>query len=578
MLSLIFDKLIFKFNFNKIPEAVAIMNLKKSPIINFIKKFLPQKSSKSNQNIKNSSKGYQFWLAIFTVYFFGRLPNLFMPHWNFDEGVYLSIASDLNYGGNLYTDSWDHKPPILYWLYTFLLKISADQYFIIPLFNFFLGFLTIILIFKIAEHFVSKKFSYIAAIIATIFLSFGFWEAAVFNGENLFVPLILGSILVFLRKETGWTNFLVGFLIFLATAVKIHAVVELVGFFIGYLMLKKLDYKQIIVRYFQIISVVSAFWAGLFGYFYYLNQFKFSFDSIFTYNSQYSQQESSDYATFLGAPTGVIDFGITDLQWRVLLLTIFTVLLTYFSLRIKEETKIILFLFWFVFSFFAVLLSGRNYSHYLIQIIPTICIGFCIIYSSISNLWQENISKLFKTRLFPLFISIFVWLVLVQNLVFIFASGLNSSNISLDVFPVEITYRNFYTSLGYNELGKWQNEIKDHVYKYYPMEEIISTSKELTSHNQRFWHYSNFSALCFYVQRQCNYTAHLWFHLEGKVLEQTINKLETDPPNTIFVDSDIRTNSEIQNYINKNYTIQKTLPDKFNNSPRYQFWVLKKLL
>ena len=99
--------------------------------------------------LRLKSKKSIFWVIIFTIYLIGRLPYLFMKHWNFDEGVYLSIASDLNYGRELYTQAWDHKPPLIYWLYALLLKISGGDYWIIPFFNFLLGLVTVILIYKV---------------------------------------------------------------------------------------------------------------------------------------------------------------------------------------------------------------------------------------------------------------------------------------------------------------------------------------------------------------------------------------------------------------------------------------------
>lgn len=67
----------------------------------------------------------------------------------------------------------------------------------------------------------------------------------------------------------------------------------------------------------------------------------------------------------------------------------------------------------------------------------------------------------------------------------------------------------------------------------------------------------------------------LIYGLEGEIQNRTLDNLVTEPPNTIFVDDQIKANPEIQEFISKNYNLTKTIPDIFNNTPRYQFWILK---
>lgn len=531
--------------------------------------------------LKENSKVIWFWLAIVLVYTFGRLPYLFMPHWNFDEGVYLSIGSDLNYGLNLYTNSWDHKPPILYWVYAILLKISGGQYFIIPLVNFFFGLAIIVLIYKFSKTFVVDKIAYFVTILATFFLATGFWESGVFNAESLFVPIIILSYLVFFKKENWLTNLLVGVLVFLATGIKIHAVFEFIGFFGGFLLINLSEFKNIVIRYFKIITVMAILWIAVLGSFAFKNELKFSFDSIFTYNTQYVETEDKTFANLLGVPIfngkryEPDRQGISQLQWRTIILVLFSILIIYFAFKTKTNSKYLWFFSWFGFTLYAILLSSRNYSHYLIQLVPVMAIGFGLLYSEINSKWKQNLNHVWKSTVFPAIVSFLIWLFLVQNVVFIFASGSNSSNVSLDVFPVEITYRDFYFNLSGGTLNKWQKEVQKNVYWYYPMDDIVANSKELTPVNGRFWHYSNISALCFYSQRQCGYTSHLWFHLEGTVLDQSLNNLKTRPPDTIFVDNTIKPNTEIQNFIQNRYKLKIALPDIFDGKDRYEYWVLK---
>lgn len=529
-----------------------------------------------------NSKKFKFWLILFLFYFIARLPSLFMPHWNFDEGVYLSVGSDLNNGFELYSQSWDHKPPMLYWVYQILLKLFSGNYFIFPIINFLLGTATIILIYNLSKHFVTSKFRYFITVLATIFLALGFWEATVFNAENLFVPIILATFLIFLNKQKNLgSDILIGILIFVATTTKVHAVVELVGFFVGYLLINLQNWKQISIRYLTISVTTITLWLMLFVSFSAKNQLQFSFDSIFTYNTQYVDTENKNFATLFGVPIFNGKYykpdrqGITDLQLRTVILISITILLGYFSLKTKTKSKNILFLTWLLFSYFATTLSGRNYSHYLVQIIPVITIGFGILYQTTERFWQKNLESLWQSKIFPLLSSFVIWVFLVQSLVLVFAAGSSTSNISLDVFPVEVTYRDFYFNLGSGTTNKWQKQVRQNTYWFYPMDQIIQDSQDLTPTNGRFWHYSNISALCYYTDRKCGYTSHLWFHLEGDILSQTLANLGDRPPDVIFVDNTIEPNSAISDFINNSYRLQKALPDVFNGLDRFEFWVLK---
>jgi 4-amino-4-deoxy-L-arabinose transferase-like glycosyltransferase len=46
-----------------------------------------------------------------------RLPSLFEPRWNADEGVFAAVASRLLHGQVLYVDAWDNKPPMIFLTY-----------------------------------------------------------------------------------------------------------------------------------------------------------------------------------------------------------------------------------------------------------------------------------------------------------------------------------------------------------------------------------------------------------------------------------------------------------------------------
>ncbi len=64
-------------------------------------------------------------LFLLEVYFFLLILGLLQPI-HFDEGVFLSIAREMNEGKRLYIDLFDHKNPGIYWLLAFALKITQN--------------------------------------------------------------------------------------------------------------------------------------------------------------------------------------------------------------------------------------------------------------------------------------------------------------------------------------------------------------------------------------------------------------------------------------------------------------------
>lgn len=46
-----------------------------------------------------------------------RYPTLFEPRWYGDEGIFAAIAGDIRSGDTLYADSWDNKPPLIFFTY-----------------------------------------------------------------------------------------------------------------------------------------------------------------------------------------------------------------------------------------------------------------------------------------------------------------------------------------------------------------------------------------------------------------------------------------------------------------------------
>ena len=58
----------------------------------------------------------KFWVFLFLIFLFLRLPSLFEPYWYGDEGIYLTLGQGVRKGLVLYQQIHDNKPPTLYYL------------------------------------------------------------------------------------------------------------------------------------------------------------------------------------------------------------------------------------------------------------------------------------------------------------------------------------------------------------------------------------------------------------------------------------------------------------------------------
>jgi 4-amino-4-deoxy-L-arabinose transferase-like glycosyltransferase len=546
-----------------------------------------------------------FWLVVVSFYTILRLPSLFLKHFSLDEGVYIAVAWDLNNGQQLYSQTWDHKPPLIYWLYSILLKISDYNYWIIPATNFLLGFVSIVLIYLVAKNFLTLKLSLISAFIATIVLGFPTLESHIFNGENLFVPLTLAGAYLFLKnqslekkpklgKKEVIQTLLAGCFWSLASLTKAQPVVEIVGFLIGYLTVSLSSIKFALKKVFIVGLPVVICWVWLGLYYYTKGYLDWALYSIFFTNSDYIDQTSKQFATFLSVPLFngkeyIPDqSGISDMLWRTSILALFTGLISYIVWKIQcfksslvdhkyralsATTKArFIFIFWTIFAIFAAFLSGRNYSHYLLQVVPQFSISIVLFCSIIWANWSKISPKEFSPKWNSLVASLIVVVIFWQYLIFIFGGG--SYYLSFDAYPAESYYRNFYWELANGNISSWQNRMFAKKVWFYPVDKMITQINENSKPEDKIWTYINFPALAFYAKRQSGYLTKTWFHIDDKSRPRVLDELKKDPPKLILWDNTERDDPVLKAYIKENYTLKTHVLDMFDQSPRYEIWVL----
>lgn len=307
-------------------------------------------------------------LIIFVIL---RIPSLFEGYWYGDEGIYAGVAQGMHQGKLIFNDIWDHKPPLIEWIY-FLQSFKGWELglFLTKLSSIIFGVVSLSFLGKITKEFSKKKsFTFWVLIFASFFLGSPILEGNVANGEVFF---ILFNISLFYYLLKNQKPIVIGFLLFLAFLIKPQSFIE-AGFMIFCWIFIKIVSKKTFFSF--LIQIVSGFTVPLLIYIVILllqGNFNGFIDAVFLQNFTYS----GDYES------SVLIFGISvSAKILKLLLVLIIFLFSLFYLKKKKiSSQIYLLINLFSIELFMVLFSGRPYPHYLIQLIPSLALifGFAI--------------------------------------------------------------------------------------------------------------------------------------------------------------------------------------------------------
>src|ERR1035437_5441350 len=335
-------------------------------------------------------KSFESWflIGISVIFFLLRLPSLFEPDWDGDEGIYQVLGISIKGGRRLYRDILDNKPPFLYLLYSF---VSSDM-FMIRLISLISGLLSVWVFFYLSKKlFENAKASYIATTLFAVLFGLPLIEGNIANAENFMLLL----------------NLLAGFLIFksLDTKLIIHKT-------------KILICAGILLSFSFLFKIVAVFdFAAFFAFLFFANYSKSLFDIFKIKNLIKEIQNLSPLIIGFLIPTALIIlfFVFNHALSNLLTATLFSnvgyvgygnkliipqgflilklTLLAGFSLFVfyKRRSFGNSFTFvalWLAFSIFNAYFSQRPYTHYVLVLLPAFClmIGLFILNKNFSKL------------------------------------------------------------------------------------------------------------------------------------------------------------------------------------------------
>ncbi len=336
-----------------------------------------------------------------------RLPTLFEPLWYGDENIYLAIGQGMRKGLILYQDITDYpnKPPLIYILAALVKGVFGFRLLLI-----FWHSIGTIIFYQLAQRFTQKQ--YLPEFITFLFLfltSTPIIEGTIANAEIFFItPTMLSLWFLTYSSSTKPTSitkktlfhFLAGLSIGFSFLFKIHVLFDIIalGFFF-YIYTKKFNFHlplKIIkdtqmwlfgIGVFIPISITLAIWYFL---------------GVPPQNLLFNAAGSSGYVSaWQGKELILQTIGFGSLHSRLILLLIITFIL--YLLKNKLTPKTAFLSLWLVFSLFAALLSARPYPHYLIQVVPPLCLSILVFFSS-----QKKINNITLLSFYFLLILAFI--------------------------------------------------------------------------------------------------------------------------------------------------------------------------
>lgn len=299
-------------------------------------------------------------LASLILTFLLRLPSLAEPAWYGDEGITFTQAQTIRNGLNLYQDIYDNKPPFSYWLASLSFNLFGPTQWSARAVLMLWVLVSQIALFTLIRKLFRNRIAIIATFIFSLLLSTPYLEGNIYNGEIL---MILPSTLGFLFGLNGRYR-LAGAAFGAAFLFKVPALFDFLAFatFL-WLQTKKLYDFELLKKHAFLISGFGSLIVVTSLYFVFNQTFGDYLNSAFFNNVAYT-----NYYNHFIIPNGLLLLKMAPILGL-------TVILKFNSkLHNQVNPHLQLVLLWLSFSLYGALLSGRPYTHYLIQAVPAFAV------------------------------------------------------------------------------------------------------------------------------------------------------------------------------------------------------------
>ncbi len=301
------------------------------------------------------------------VALFLRFWSFFPPVIDHDESTYLIIAKELLNGKVYLKDVIDTKPIGIFWIYQILELLAFHSIFIIRLLAALVIGFTSLLIFKfVKKETLNESSGWFAGISYILLLSiYKTWGMSP-NTELFFNFFNLLGIYTFLYKKKHLDTFKSGLFFGIAFIIKFIAIAEL-GALVCYLLFMSYKKQQLNVKLIQLLAIgflgFSLPVLCMYSYFYYhgiVDKFYyFSFEVLSRYPSTINFSNSILF---------IADFSGRFFPWTLLCIWALK------TMKNQSHNYLPFYIFWILFDLIIIVLPGKGFSHYFIQLMLPVSI------------------------------------------------------------------------------------------------------------------------------------------------------------------------------------------------------------
>jgi 4-amino-4-deoxy-L-arabinose transferase-like glycosyltransferase len=514
-------------------------------------------------------QSFVIFVTLFFLICIFKVPSLFEPHWHPDEGIYSAIASQLDQGDTLYIDTWDHKPPLIFYTYLVVYKIFGYNLFYIKLLVLIITLVSTLLFYKNFKT-LFKNISPIVPTIAFIFFfSTPLIDGNVANAENFFILFsMLGLFLAlrFIETKKRLYLFLFGLVFGIGCLYKIHPLFEFIAIFVflNFIYTKKDSLKNTLLTFTK-----PEFYLPIFGILIPIVSHLLIFilqGNIVGYLETYTVQVNTYIISKnINLENLIQVFQTLPFKTIVLLISVIAILFWFYKKSYDSEKKAVgnvsydvLVSLLFIFTLYAVLLSGKEYAHYLLQLIPHLIFLITLVGLKFRQSVGIRYAKPLRIGLALLIIVITIFAFFGQNILTGKGNGADISansyfNYLLNYYPNFIKY-----ATGNLTEAEYQDQFYSKPSKLY---ELVNATK-YAEHKNTFiiadqpWYY-------FLTRSKDSSPYVVAFHLDLKKInaEEYIKKL-SEKTEYFIIDKDYQERYPIVvKYLEENYLLKDQVGD-----------------
>ena len=313
-----------------------------------------------------------FALLLFAIV--SRAPFFNFPVIEWDEATFILLGQDLLNGNLPYTNLWDIKPPLLFYIMAVLDFLSNGDLYTLRLFGSIYTGAVLIVCYRL----MLEKVSPIGAFAGTLFISyFVSMQYPYIGSEHIAMLFVILPVVILLKAKEG--NLLVysvtGALVCCAPLIRMN--LALFSAFFGFYVFLDSYFrfgikKSLMLSLFFILGASSVFAIVTFPYLV-TGNFKLLIDSVFTASLSYAGSSYSMVEVFLEQ----LRFYFSSVPKLLFLISALFFLVSFMALKdFRANTAVRLVMLMLVAIEFSILKGGRWFNHYSIQVVPFAVIGF----------------------------------------------------------------------------------------------------------------------------------------------------------------------------------------------------------